>query len=130
MSFLNVLFLAGLAGAALPVAIHLLNRERPRTQPFGWIALLDRAHRSETRRFRLREILLLILRGLLCALLALAFARPFFAGDPAEGAALPDHAAIVLDVSGSMRAGPRWEAARRQAARPRRPAAGGRPRVP
>ena len=116
MSFLNVLFLAGLAGAALPVAIHLLNRERPRTQPFGWIALLDRAHRSETRRFRLREILLLILRGLLCALLALAFARPFFAGDPAEGAALPDHAAIVLDVSGSMRAGPRWEAARRQAA--------------
>ena len=115
MSFLNILFLAGLAGAALPVAIHLLNRERPRTRPFGWIAFLDRAHRSESRRFRLREILLLVLRGLLCALLALAFARPFFRGAPAEGAALPDHAAIVLDVSASMGAGSRWDAARRQA---------------
>ena len=115
MSFLNALFLAGLAGVAIPVAIHLLNRERPRTLPFGWVALLNRAHRAESRRFRLREILLLILRGLLCALLALAFARPFFAGAAAEEPILPDHAVIVVDVSYSMRAGDRWQVARRQA---------------
>ena len=115
MSFLNALFLAGLAGVAIPVAIHLLNRERPRTLPFGWVALLNRAHRAESRRFRLREILLLILRGLLCALLALAFARPFFAGAAAEAPILPDHAVIVVDVSYSMRAGNRWQVARRQA---------------
>lgn len=116
MSFLNAIFLAGLAGVAIPLAIHFLHRERPRTVAFGWLAFLETAHRAEARRFRMRELLLLILRGLLCALLALAFARPFFADAATDTeAARPPHAVLVVDVSYSMRAGTRWNAARRAA---------------
>ena len=116
-SFLNAIFLAGLAGAALPVIIHLLNREKSRKVDFGWFRFLARAQAAHARRFRIREVLLLVMRTLLCILLALAFARPFFADADAretrEGA--PSHIAIVLDLSYSMRFPGWWEKARARA---------------
>jgi len=117
LSFLNALFLAGLAGAALPVIIHLLNREKSRKVDFGWLRFLARAQATHARRFRIREILLLVMRALLCVLLSLAFARPFFADadtrEAREGA--PCHIAIVLDQSYSMRFPGWWEKARDRA---------------
>ena len=64
-AFLNTLFLAGLAGAALPLVIHLLNRDKPRQVDFGWFRFLAAAHRAQARRFKLRQILILLLRMLI-----------------------------------------------------------------
>ena len=107
MGFITPIFLAGLAGASLPLLIHLLNREKPRQVVFGWRPFLLKAHQAHSRRFKLRELLLLLLRMLLCALLALAFARPFWANAAPihTPLSMPTYAVIVLDLSYSMQYG-------------------------
>lgn len=77
MSFLSPLFLVGALVAALPIALHLLGR-RPRNRlVFPAVRLLKRAPARETRRRRLRELLLLALRVSAIILVAVAFARPY-----------------------------------------------------
>lgn len=102
MNFLNPLFLVGLAGAAVPLLIHLLTRRRPRRREFSSIEFLREARVVEMRRFRLREWLLLALRMLAVACLALALARPVWRGAAAAGGATA--VVLLLDQSLSMRA--------------------------
>ena len=91
--FLSPLFLFAMVAAAIPVALHLLRREPEPRVKFSAVALLRQApvERSSTR--RLRQIVLLMLRVSALILLALAFARPFFAS---PAAAVPRSATIVL----------------------------------
>jgi hypothetical protein len=66
-----------------------------------------------TRRSRIEHWLLLALRGLALALLALAFARPFLR-QPAQAGdadASQERVAIVVDTSASMRRGDLWQQA-------------------
>ncbi len=104
MSFLQSLFLAGLAAAAIPVLIHLLNRPRARVIRFSSLEFVKRLQIRKSKRLRIREILLLILRVLLIALLAFAFARPALRGTLARGlgGTVRTSACVVLDVSYSM----------------------------
>lgn len=77
MTFLHsTLLFAGLACVAIPIVIHLLFRRRRR--PIRWAAMrfLLEAMRRQRRRLRLEQILLLVARCLLIALLAAAVARP------------------------------------------------------
>ncbi|NNE08598.1 MAG: hypothetical protein HKN20_08555, partial [Gemmatimonadetes bacterium] len=85
MSFLQSLFLLGLSAAAIPLLIHLLNRPRARVVPFSSLAFIKRLQIRQSRRLRVREILLLLLRILMLALLAIAFARPALQGPLARG---------------------------------------------
>lgn len=102
MSFLNPLFLFGLAAAAVPILIHLFTRKRPREMPFPSLEFLSEVNRSEIRRLRLRQWLLLLLRTLAVATLALAMSRPALRGT----AGLSRHASTtvvaLVDESGSM----------------------------
>ena len=100
MTFLHPLLLAGLAAVAVPILIHLLLRERPRPRPWAAMRWLLAAHREASRRWRLTNLLLLLLRCLAVALLALAVARPALPG--LGGGA---HLVIIVDRSASM--GPR-----------------------
>ena len=99
----QVLALAGLAAAAAPLVIHLLNRQRYRL--LDWAAmdfLLEAASRSRSL-LQLRDLLLLLLRTAAVALFGLAIARPYFAsraGAAAGGGAV--HAVVVVDNSLSM----------------------------
>lgn len=98
------LALAGLAAAAAPVVIHILNRQRFRV--LDWAAmefLLEAASRSRSL-LQLRDILLLLLRTAAVALFGLAIARPFFAAGSGAGGAAggPVHAILVIDNSLSM----------------------------
>jgi hypothetical protein len=104
MTFLQSLFLWGLAAAVLPVVIHLLNRPRARVVPFSTLEFIRRLQIKRSRRIRIREMLLLLLRVLLLVLLGLAFARPALQGVRAAGLAgrARTSACIVLDVSASM----------------------------
>ena len=66
-----------------------------------------------TRRSRIEHWLLLALRGLALALLAMAFARPFLrhAAQANDADANQQRVAIVVDTSASMRRGNLWEQA-------------------
>lgn len=67
----------GASLAAVPLLIHLLNRQR--FKPMSWAAMrfVEAAYRRTRRRARLENLLLLLLRMGAIALLALAISRPF-----------------------------------------------------
>lgn len=107
MSFANPLLLLGLLAAAVPIIIHLINRRRPRKLPFPAMELLLRSAQRVERRLRLRRILLLSLRVLLLAALALAAAGPLIGEERARVVSRvlgPERVAFVIDASLSMRA--------------------------
>ena len=102
MSFLNPLFLFGLAAAAVPILIHLFTRKRPREMAFPSLEFLAEVNRSEIRRMRLRQWLLLLLRTLAVAALALAMSRPALKGTSGLGGGGSTTVVALLDQSGSM----------------------------
>ncbi len=101
MNFLNPLFLFGLGAAAIPVLIHLFTRRKPREVRFPSLDFISEVNQSEIRRLRLKQWLLLLLRTLAVALLAMAMARPSLQGGSRGGTAASTLVALV-DVSGSM----------------------------
>ena len=76
MQFLNPIWFFALAAVSIPVIIHLWNVRPGKTLKVGSISLITEASKSTRRSFKLLDILLLILRCLLLALLALLLASP------------------------------------------------------
>jgi hypothetical protein len=113
LSFLAPAFLAGAALAAIPIVLHLLRREPEPRVKFSAVKLLKRAPVEHTQKRHLRELLLLALRIAALVLLALAFARPFFASG--EALARTGVTVVALDTSYSMSAPGRFERARQLA---------------
>ena len=107
-------FLAGLAGIALPLYLHLLKRHKRPPKPVPSLMLYESRVVSSTKHKRLDHILLLSLRLLLLALLILAFANPFI---NRNAAALASNRLVllVIDNSFSMRAGTRLSDAKEAA---------------
>jgi len=106
LTFLNTVFLAGLAAAALPVIIHLLHRQPARPVDFSWLKFIKALQPSRTRRVKFEDLLLLIVRVLVLVCLSLALARPTLTGGllgSARGRARSS-VCIVLDTSYSMSA--------------------------
>ncbi|GAC1341037.1 MAG: BatA domain-containing protein [Myxococcales bacterium] len=105
LAFAHPAYLWGLAATALPILVHLFNRRRPRPLAFGAIDFVLRSQRQKARRLRLRQLLLLALRCLLVAGIAVALARPSLRpkGGVAAAPAGPQATALVLDASLSMR---------------------------
>jgi len=103
--FAHPAYLWGLFAIALPILVHLFNQRRPRPLSFGAIEFVLRSQRQRARRLRLRQIVLLALRCLLIAAVALALARPSLRprGVQAAQATGPQATALVLDASLSMR---------------------------
>lgn len=117
MGLLAPLFLLGLAAVAVPVLIHLRLRHRTRMVAFPSLMFISKAPYRSVRRRRLRDLLLLALRCLALALLALAFARPLLQGDGVANAAASSRLTVVLlDNSFSMGFGDRWQQAGEAAA--------------
>jgi hypothetical protein len=113
MSMLTPLYVLGLLAVSLPVIFHLIRRMPHGQFPFSSLMFLSPSPPRLTRRSRLENILLLILRGAVLALLAFAFARPFLRQQlPLDfGNAERSRIAIVLDTSASMRRGDLWQQA-------------------
>ena len=105
LTFAHPAYLWGLSALALPILVHLFNQRRPRPLPFGAIEFVLRSQRQKARRLRLRQILLLALRSLLIAAVAVALSRPSLKprGAQAAQAQGPQATALVLDASLSMR---------------------------
>jgi hypothetical protein len=114
MSFLTPFFLAGLGALAIPVIVHLIQRERKRVVEFPSLMFVQRIPYQSVRRRRIRHWFLLLMRAAAMALIVAAFARPFFA----QGAAASLAAAggsreivVLLDQSASMGYGDHWQRA-------------------
>ena len=117
MSFLAPLFLIGGLAIAGPLLFHLIRRSVRETTPFSSLMFLRPTPPRVTRRSRLENLWLLLLRCLLLLFLALGFARPFFvkAVAPETNDAAPKRIVILLDASASMRRPGLWEAAQAKA---------------
>src|SRR5215212_2487132 len=76
MSFLNPLLLFGLAAVSVPIIIHLLNRRKFQKVVWAAMRFIQTSVERNQRRMRIEDLILLALRCLLLALLALALARP------------------------------------------------------
>lgn len=100
MNFLNPLFLFGLGAAAIPILIHLFTRRRPREVRFPSLEFLAEVNQSEIRRLKIKQWLLLALRTLAVAAIALAMSRPALRG--ASGGRGTSSVVALVDVSGSM----------------------------
>src|SRR5687767_10933933 len=114
MSFLTPLFLVGLIGLAIPVLLHLIQRERKRVVEFPSLMFLRRIPYQSVRRRRIRDWALLAMRLAALVLIVVAFARPFFKRDSLSAAAQNGarEAVILVDTSYSMEYGDRWQRAR------------------
>ena len=103
MSFIHPLALLGLAAAAIPALLHLLQRRVPPELDFPAVRYLSAAERESARRLRLRHLLLLILRTALIVVIVLAAARPLMRvrGVGGGGAHEPTALVVILDNSPS-----------------------------
>lgn len=98
IAFLQPLALFGLIAASIPPLLHLLARRLPPVVPFPAVRYLSETEREHSRRLKLRNLLLLILRTLLIILIALAASRPV-ARVPVGGAHEPGALGLVVDNS-------------------------------
>jgi hypothetical protein len=117
MAFLTPFFLLGLAAIAIPVLIHLIQREKKRVIEFPSLMFVRRIPYQSVRRRRIRHWALLLLRAAAIALIVAAFARPFFR-QGAAAAAVGGGAreiVILLDRSASMGYGDHWARAQEAA---------------
>jgi len=114
LTFLAPFFLLGLLAVAVPVIVHLANRERRNAVAFPSLMFLRRVPFRSVRRQRIRHWALFALRCLALALLSLAFARPFLDRESRNASAAgagPRELVVLLDRSYSMAYGDRWSRA-------------------
>jgi hypothetical protein len=104
MAFLNPGLLWGLALTSIPIIIHLLQRRRFRVVRWGAMEFLRLSVKKRSRRLRIEQLLLLLIRCLVIALVALALCRPALRPGALQALASESHvyALIVLDNSYSM----------------------------
>ena len=101
MTFLNPFMLFGLAAAAIPILLHLLNLRKLKTVEFSSLRFLRELQRTRMRRIRLRQWILLLLRTVLILALVLAFSRPALQGSLASLGGSSARSAIVLLIDDS-----------------------------
>ncbi|ODS53739.1 MAG: hypothetical protein ABS36_14065 [Acidobacteria bacterium SCN 69-37] len=118
MSFLAPIFLVGLAAVAVPILVHLIQRERRTVVEFPSLMFVRRIPYESSERRRIHNWPLLLLRLAALAAIVTAFARPFATVDPVAAAVTGDREVVVLlDRSASMGYGDRWSRAQAEARR-------------
>ena len=114
MQFLAPLFFVALAGLAIPVLLHLTQREKKQIIRFPSLMFVRRIPYQSVRRRKIQHWLLLLVRVTALALIILAFARPLIRQSnlPVVPGAGAREVVILLDTSYSMAFADRWERAR------------------
>ncbi len=103
MKFLNPALLSGIGLVAVPIIIHLINRRRYRTIEWAAVDFLLNALQRRTRRLQLQDLILLLLRIALLALLVLALSRFTVPTTAAKGpSGSGTNIMLILDRSMSM----------------------------
>lgn len=102
MRFDNPWMLAGMLAAAIPVAIHLINRHRAKVRRFAAVEFLLLSDKRLARRLKVRQLLVLALRVLLMIAIPFALAKPYLESDPPPGVDLAEPGAVVLIIDDSL----------------------------
>ncbi|MFZ4568166.1 MAG: BatA domain-containing protein [Bacteroidota bacterium] len=103
MTFLNPFILFGLAAAAIPILLHLLNLRKLKTIDFSTLRFLKELQKTSIRKLKAQQIILLILRTLIVIFSVLAFSRPTIKSTlPSIGTHAKSSIIVVLDNSLSM----------------------------
>ncbi len=107
MQFLAPWFLLGGLAVAVPLVLHLIRHQQRDRIPFGSLMFLKASPPPVQRKKRLENWPLLLLRCLILLLLALAFARPYFADPPTSSTSggMGRRVLFLVDISASMRRG-------------------------
>jgi len=105
MTVLNTILLWGVAAASIPILIHLLHKNRFRVVQWAAMHLLEPLQRTQRRRIQLEQFLLLLVRCLIPAALALVMARPVLTGMRTLMGDAKSSVVIALDNSYSMSVG-------------------------
>jgi hypothetical protein len=103
--FVHPGLVAGAALAAVPLVIHLLNRQRHKPMPWAAMRFVLAAYKKTRRRARFENLILLLLRMAAVALLALAVARPFVGKDDVLSGLTETRRDVVLVLDGSASTG-------------------------
>ncbi len=114
MSFLAWMFGLGGLAIAFPLLFHLIRRMPRGKQTFSSLMFLRQSPPRITRKSRLENWLLLLLRSLAVVLLALAFMRPFIPLATQVTPSIAKRVAILLDTSASMQRSDQWPQAVRK----------------
>jgi hypothetical protein len=114
VNFLAPLFFVALAGLAIPVLLHLTQREKKQIIRFPSLMFVRRIPYQSVRRRKIQHWLLLLVRVAALALIVFAFARPFIRDSnlPIAAGSGARELVVLLDTSYSMGFGDRWERAR------------------
>ncbi|TWU28111.1 vWA domain-containing protein [Bythopirellula polymerisocia] len=100
MGFLTPALLAGAGLVVVPIILHLVMRRQPKQVTFPALQFVKRRQQANRRRLNFRHLLLLALRCLLIAGIAMALARPTLRGSGLRGKeGAPLAVAVVLDNS-------------------------------
>src|SRR5207245_6098459 len=103
MNFLAPLFLVGALAIAAPIIFHLIRRTSREKMTFSSLMFLQPMPPRVTRRSRLENIWLLLLRCLVLCVLALGFARPFLQRRVADAAVQGPGRTLTLLLAASAR---------------------------
>lgn len=103
ISLLNLGMMFGLIAVAVPIIVHLLNRRRFDVVEWGAMQFLQLGEKTR-QKIKISDLLLLLLRMALVAILAMTFARPFVQGSVYLRSLYPQpiDLVIVIDSSYSM----------------------------
>ena len=80
MTFAAPLFLIATLAAGIPVVLHMINRQKAKDLPFSTLRFLKLSVEKTARRRRLRDLLLLLFRMAVVALLAIGLSEPLLTG--------------------------------------------------
>ncbi len=106
MIFTNAYFLIGLIFAAIPLILHLITKKQIKILKFPSLIFIKKAMQKESRKIRITELLLLIIRTLIIVFLVLSLAKPVvFYKTPGKFSAVSEEdksIVFILDNSYSM----------------------------
>jgi hypothetical protein len=112
MGFLAPLYALAALAVIAPIVFHLIKRQPQGQMQFSSLMFLSPSPPQLTRRSRLDNLLLLLLRALAIALIAFAFARPYMRQESFLNSTLSGRNIVVLlDTSASMQREDVWAGA-------------------
>ena len=116
MTFVSAAFLLAAAAGAIPVVLHMINRQQAKKLPFSTLRFLRISAEKTRRRKRIHDVLLMLLRVAVLVLIAMGLAEPTLTTLGSFWGGGASSVIVILDNSASMglvdEGRPRFETAR------------------
>lgn len=116
MTFVSAAFLFAAAAGAIPVVLHMINRQQAKKLPFSTLRFLRISAEKTRRRKRIHDVFLMLLRVAVLVLIAIGLSEPTMTTLGSFWGSGASAVAIIVDNSASMgvidEGRPRFETAR------------------